>query len=103
MDELEEPLPLEDVVPQDVVFGRRFRSEKIAKRLVHEQAVTVRPVDLESDGRMLEEPLQERSGVCDRIEASPLVQFVQDRDPESTRGSRGENNYGNGVISGLFG
>ena len=47
MDEVEHAAPRRDVVPEDVVLGRRLGAEDAAERVVDEQALAARAVDRE--------------------------------------------------------
>ena len=73
--EPEQPLPLGDVIVEDVVLGRRLRSEQIAKCLVGQQAVAVRPIHLQPERRIREDPLQQPPRIADARE--PDGDFVQ--------------------------
>jgi hypothetical protein len=77
--EREEALLREDVVFQHVIFRRRLRSEQLPKRLIHEQAVSIRPVHLERNGRVFKQPFEQGSRVGDRsqaIERGPIVPII---------------------------
>ena len=73
--EPEQPLPLGDLVVQDVVFGRRLGPEQIAERLVGQQAVAVGPIHLQPERRVREDPLQQPDRITDSGE--PDADFVQ--------------------------
>ena len=72
LDQPEQPLPLGDLVVQDVVFGRRLRPEQIAKRLVRQQAVAVGPIHLQPERRVREDPLQQPDRIADAGEPDAI-------------------------------
>lgn len=65
-DELSNSLRGALLVLENVVFGRGLGSEEGAERVVHEQTLSIRAINLESDRRVHEQALEEGPWIFDR-------------------------------------
>src|SRR5205085_1381418 len=64
-------LPGRDLVAKHVVIRRRLGSEELAESPVHDEAVTVRSVDLQPNWSMREDAFEERCRIVDSAKALP--------------------------------